>query len=53
MLQLMSYFQMLDPIHNQGLRLCLGVFRMSPVGSLYIAAHEPSLGIRHAKLSPF
>ena len=23
--------QMLDPIHNQGLRLCLGAFRTSPV----------------------
>ena len=30
-----SYLQMLDPIHNQGLRLCLGAFRISPVESLY------------------
>ena len=28
-----SYLQMLDPIHNQGLRLCLGEFRTSPVES--------------------
>ena len=26
---------MLDPIHNQGLRLALGAFRTSPVASLY------------------
>ena len=31
-----SYLQMLDPIHNQGLRLCLGAFRTSPVESLYV-----------------
>ena len=29
-----SYLQILDPIHNQGLRLCLGAFRTSPVESL-------------------
>ena len=46
-----SYLQMLDPIHNQGLRLCLGAFRSSPVESLYVDAHEPSLGARRAKLS--
>ena len=34
-----SYLQMLDPIHNQGLRLCLGAFRTS------------CLGARRAKLS--
>ena len=43
---------MLDPVHNQGLRLCRGAFRTSPVESLYIDAHEPSLGARHAMLSP-
>ena len=46
-----SYLQMLDPIHNQGLRLCIGAFRTSPVESLYIDAHEPCLGARRAKLS--
>ena len=47
-----SYLQMLDPIYNQGLlRLCLGAFRTSPVESLYVDAHEPSLGDRCAKLS--
>ena len=46
-----SYLQMLDPIHKQGLRLCLGAFRTSPVESLYFDAHEPSLGARRAMLS--
>ena len=41
-----SYLQMLDPIQNQGLSLCLGAFRTSPVD-----AHEPCFGDRHAKLS--
>ena len=36
------YLQMLDPIHNQGLRLALGAFRTSPVASLYVEADEPS-----------
>ena len=34
---------MLDPIHNQGLRLALGALRTSPVASLYVEADEPSL----------
>ena len=43
--------QMLGPIHNQGVRLCLGVFQTSPVESLYVDAHESSLSARRAKLS--
>ena len=46
-----SYLQMLDPIHNQGLRLCLGAFQTSPVESVYVDAHKPCLGARCAKLS--
>ena len=42
---------MLDPVHNQSLRLCLGTFKNSSVESLYVDAHEPSLGARRAKLS--
>ena len=45
-----SYLQMLDPIHNQGLRLDLGAFRIS-VASLYVEADEPSLYSRREKLS--
>ena len=42
---------MLDPIHNQGLRLALGAFRTSPVASLYVKADEPSFYSRREKLS--
>ena len=42
---------MLDPIHNQELRLALGAFRTSPVASLYVEADEPSLYSRREKLS--
>ena len=45
-----SYLQMLDPVHNKGLRFCLGAFRTS-VENLYTDAHKPSLGARRAKLS--
>ena len=38
-----SYLQMLDSVHKQGLRLCLGAFRTSPVHSLYVDAYERSL----------
>ena len=37
-----SYLQMLDTVHNQGLRLALGAFRTSPVSSLNVEADEPS-----------
>ena len=46
-----SYLQMLYPIHNQGLRLCLGAFRTTPVENLYVDVHKPFLGARRAKLS--
>ena len=46
-----SYLLKLDPIHHQGLRLCLGAFRTSPVESLYSEAREPSLSPRRRLLS--
>ena len=46
-----SYLQMLDTVHNQGLRLALGGFRTSPVSSLNVEADEPSLWLRREKLS--
>lgn len=46
-----SVLQVLDPIHHQGLRLCTGAFRTSPIQSLYVLCHEPSLQIRRHKLS--
>ena len=41
-----SYLQMFDLVLNQELRLCVGVFGMSPVESLYVDTHESSLGAR-------
>ena len=41
-----SYLQMLDTVHNHGLRLALGAFRTSPVSSLNVEADEPSLWLR-------
>ena len=46
-----SYLLKLDPIQHQGLRLCLGAFRTSPVESLYSEAREPPLALRHRYLS--
>ena len=46
-----SYTQMLDPIQNQALRVCLGAFRTSPVESLQVEANEPPLHLRRNKLS--
>ena len=45
-----SYLKKLEPIQNQGLRICLGAFRTSPVQSLYIEANEPPLYLRFDKL---
>ena len=46
-----SYLQMLDTVHNQGLRLALGAFRTSPVSSLNVEANELSLWLRRENLS--
>ena len=46
-----SYLQILDTVHNKGLRLALGAFRTSPVSSLNVEADEPSLWLRREKLS--
>ena len=41
----------LDAIHHQGLWLCLGAFRTSPVDSLYVEANERPLDHRRLKLT--
>ena len=46
-----SYIKRLDTVHNQGLRLCLGAFRTSPVQSLYVGGNEPPLDMRRTRLS--
>jgi len=45
------YLQMLDPVQNHALRLCLGAYRTSPSSSLCVLANEPPLYIRKRKLS--
>ena len=45
-----SYLKKLEPIQNQGLRICLGAFRTSPMESLYLEADEPALNLRFDKL---
>ena len=46
-----SYLQILDPIWNYALRLCLGAYRTSPSSSLCVLANEPPLYIWRRKLS--
>ena len=46
----MDGLEPLDAIHHQGLRLCLGAFRTSPVDSLYVKANEPPLDLRRLNL---
>jgi len=46
-----SSLQMLDPVQNHALRLCLGAYRTSPSSSLCVLANEPPLYIRRRKLS--
>ena len=45
-----SLLRLLDPIHNQGLRLSLGAFKSSPVESLYVEANELPLAERRQEL---
>ena len=42
--------RMLNSVHHQGLRLCTGAFRTSPVDSLYVESGEPSLSDRRKSL---
>ncbi|GIX91423.1 RNase H domain-containing protein [Caerostris extrusa] len=41
----------LNNVHHQGLRLSSGAFCTSPVHSLYVITHEPSLQTRRGRLS--
>ena len=45
-----SYLKKLESIQNQGLRICLGAFRTSPMQSLYVEANEPPLYLKFNKL---
>ena len=46
-----TYLKELNTIHHQGLRLALGAYSTSPVGSLYTEADEPPLTLRREKLA--
>ena len=46
-----SYIKMLDPIQNEALRLCLGAYKTSPVGSLEVEAGVPPLHLRREQLA--
>ena len=46
-----SYISLLDPIQNQGLRLCLRALRTSPAQSLCVEANELPLHFRREKLA--
>jgi len=46
-----SYLQMLEPVQNQALRICLGAFRTTPIESLHIEANEPPMHIRRRRLA--
>ena len=46
-----SYLKQLDPVHHEDVEQALGVFRTSPVDSLYAEAHEAPLQLRCKKLA--
>ncbi len=43
--------KLLDPVHTQAIRICLGAFRSSPRESLCVEADEPPLTLRRTKLA--
>ncbi|GFT15654.1 RNase H domain-containing protein [Trichonephila clavipes] len=46
-----SVLKKLDPFHHMALRICSGVFRTSPVQSLYVNYNQLPLDLRRRKLS--
>ena len=46
-----SYIKMLDPIQNEGLRLCLGAYKTSPAESLGVEAGILPLELRREQLA--
>ena len=46
-----SDLNLLNPLADQALRLCLGAFRTSPANSLQILAHEPLLHLCKTQIS--
>ena len=46
-----TMLKMLDTVHHQGIQLCTGAFRTSPVPSFYVESGEPSFSYKSNKLS--
>ena len=46
-----SYLKRLDTVQNQGLRICLGAFKTSPIDSLHVEANETPMHLRRTKLA--
>ena len=46
-----SKLKLLDPIHNEGLRIATGAFKSSRIQSLYVECSSPSLKFRRAEYS--
>lgn len=46
-----SYTKPLNTVIHQGLRLCMGAYRTTPVNSLYVESHEPPPYLRKLQLS--
>ncbi|XP_071037871.1 uncharacterized protein [Parasteatoda tepidariorum] len=46
-----SVLKYLDTIHNSGIRIATGAFRTSPIKSLNVLYHEPTLAERRNKLT--
>ena len=45
-----THLRKLDVVHNQGLRICTGAYRSSPVESIYIDSGELPLDLRRQEL---
>ena len=46
-----SRLKLLDPIHNEGLRIATGAFRSSRIQSLYVESNSPPLKFRRVEYS--
>ena len=46
-----NIFRLLDPVHNEALRMCTGAFKSSPIVCLYAESREVPLTLRLTLLS--
>ena len=45
-----NILKMLDPVHNEAMRLCSGAFRTSPTSSLMVELNQPPLDLHREEL---